>query len=230
MSAEPFVTVPNDAPEPPTAPGPARLRQQAETSETSETSPAPASVDPTPAPAPAVAGEGLLRQAYEPPKDPSPDEEVGRILPDPNEPVTLENGSKVRINPLRLREFLAMLKIVTRGAAIALGQIRLDARDEDFAQSMIAMFLFAIPEAEDEAVAFIKVMVAPAEDFGDSEAEQERRVQVQDELDTYLNSPGLDDTFTVIENIIHREGPDLRRLGKRLMSALAFAQKTGQPS
>ena len=226
MSAEQYTIDNPDFDMPgPRAPGPG-ANKVAETSETSRPHPSQP-VDPTPAPA--VAGEGLL-QAYEPPKDPSPDDEVDRLLPDPDKPVTLDDGTLVQIKPLRLREFLAMLKIVTRGAAIAMGQIRLDARDEDFMQSMIAMFLFAIPEAEEEAIDFIRIMVEPAKAYGDSDEERAQRAQDQDKLDVYLNSPSLDDTFTVIENIIHREGSDLRRLGKRLTSALAFAQKTGQSS
>jgi hypothetical protein len=140
--------------------------------------------------------------------------------------VELANGSQVRIKPLKLREFLAMLKIVTRGAAMAMGSVRLDTNDEDFAQSLISLFLFAIPEAEDEAVDFIRLMVEPA---GGPYAEGEREA-AENKLFEDLDNPELEDIVTIVEGVIQREGKDLRALGKRLSTMLEVARKTGQVS
>lgn len=168
--------------------------------------------------------EESVADDYVEPKDPLPEQDIERLVPDENAVVTLANGREVKIAALRLREFLALLKIVTRGAAMALGSVRLDTNDEDFGQSMIAMFFFAIPEAEDEACDFVRIMVKPAEKFETREAE----IAAAQELDAELENPELDDLFTVIETVINREGSDLRRLGKRLGKALEFARKTGQ--
>ena len=164
-------------------------------------------------------------ETYEAPAQPTPAEDVQRLLPDPHEPVELINGSRVRIKPLRLREFLAMLKIVTRGAAMAMGSVRLDTNDDDFAQSLISLFLFAIPEAEEEAVDFIRLMVEPVGPFADGEREAAENKLFED-----LDNPELEDIVTIVEGVVQREGKDLRALGKRLGTMLEVAKKTGQVS
>jgi hypothetical protein len=173
----------------------------------------------------AASKEDAPEEAYEAPAQPKPAEDVQRLLPDPSAPVELANGSKVRIKSLKLREFLAMLKIVTRGAAMAMGSVRLDTNDEDFAQSLISLFLFAIPEAEEEAVDFIRLMVEPVGPFADGEREAAEAKLFED-----LDNPELEDIVTIVEGVIQREGKDLRALGKRLSAMLEVAKKTGQVS
>jgi hypothetical protein len=160
--------------------------------------------------------------AYDPPDDPTPEEDVERLLPKRGEPFPLESGMRVVINPLKLRGFLAMLKIITRGASVLMGEIRLNTGDEDFMQSMMKLFVFAIPESPDEVSDFLYVMVSPAEKFDDPEKQAEAQKALAYEFD----DPDLGDVITIAEMIIRTEGADLRRLGKRLQSALAFAQKT----
>jgi hypothetical protein len=164
-----------------------------------------------------------------PASDPTPDQDVERILPGPGEPLTLSSGITVEVKPLKLRGFLSMLKIITRGAAVALGGLRLDTNDEDFVQNMLSLFIFAIPEADDEVIDFVRVMVAPWPKDSDGDPLNSGLLQDKsNELWAEFDDPELEDIFSVIEVIIHREGSDLRRLGKRMASALAFAQKTGQ--
>lgn len=160
----------------------------------------------------------------EEPSDPQPSEDIERLLPSPGDPFTLADGTRVVANELKLKEFLGLLKIVTRGAAIALGEVRLDATDEAFSQSLISLFLFAIPEAEEEAADFLRLMVRPAGPFKNREDEQAANAS----LDLLMLNPDLEDLFTIIEIVINNEGKDLRRLGKRLGKALEFAQRTGQ--
>jgi hypothetical protein len=163
---------------------------------------------------------------FEPPADPIPAEDIERLLPGPGEPFALEDGTMVIANELRLKEFLQLLKIVTRGAAIALGEVRLNTNDADFAQSLISLFIFAIPEAEDEAADFLRMMVRPAGPFPGKDEE----TAAKNHLNDLMENPDLEDMFSIIEIVITNDGKDLRRLGKRLTSALAFAQKTGQIS
>lgn len=158
------------------------------------------------------------------PSDPSPEEDIERLLPSPGEPFQLASGDFVILNDLKLKGFLAMLKIVTRGAALALSEVRLNVNDEAFGESLMTLFLFAIPEAEAEAADFLRVMIRPAGPFEDQDARQ----QAEASLDAQMMDPDLEDVFTIIGLVIRNEGSDLRRLGKRLTSAMAFAQKTGQ--
>ena len=169
---------------------------------------------------------GAAEPPFEPPSDPNPDEDVERLLPSPGEPFPLVDGTQVIANDLRLKEFLGLLKIVTRGAAVALGEVRLNTNDEEFAQSLVSLFIFAIPEAEEEAADFLRMMVRPAGPFESPEAE----ARAQADLDALMINPDLEDMFSIIEVVITTEGKDLRRLGKRLGKALEFAQRTGQVS
>lgn len=170
---------------------------------------------------PEAAGE-----PFEPPSDPTPDEDIERLLPTPGAPFTLSDGTLVLANELRLKEFLALLKIVTRGAAVALGEVRLNTTDADFSQSLISLFIFAIPEAEEEAADFLRLMVRPVGPF----ASPDEEIAARAKLDGLMINPDLEDLFSIIEVVVVTEGKDLRRLGKRLTKALEFAQKTGQVS
>lgn len=178
----------------------------------------------TPVSAPVTVPSTDTTESYEEPADPSPGEEIERLVPSPGEPFELSDGTKVVANELRLREFLGLLKIVTRGAALAMNEVRLNTNDDDFAQSLISLFIFAIPEAEDEAADFVRMMVRPAGPFDDAKDEAAARTA----LDEHMVNPDLEDLFSIIEIVITNEGKDLRRLGKRLGKALEFAQKTGQ--
>lgn len=154
-----------------------------------------------------------------------PSEDVERLLPDPNEPFALEDGTMVVARHLKLREFLAMLKIVTRGASMALSQIRLDINDPNFQQTLITMFLFAIPEAPDEASEFVRAVIDPAVPPGGWKTPEDS-VAAETHLDELMFNPDLGDLIGVIETVIRKEGPDIRRLGKRLTDAMTLAQRT----
>lgn len=173
---------------------------------------------------PPETGSVAPKAEYVPPSTPSPAEDIERLVPDPTAPFALESGTLVRTKPLKLREFLSLLKIVTRGAAMAMGSVSLNTNDEDFMQSMVSLFIFAIPEAEEEACDFIRMMVEPASKFDSPDAKATAEADLWDEL----SNPGLEDLITIIETVVRREGKDLRSLGKRLSSMFAVAQKTGQ--
>lgn len=166
--------------------------------------------------------------AQQAPAPPSPEEDVQRLLPDPNLPFALADGTQVVARHLRLREFLSMLKIITRGASMALGSVPLNVNDENFASSLVSLFIFAIPEAEDEAVDFVRKIVDPAPPQGGWGRDDNARIQAESVLDSTLANPDLEDMLSIIETVIRKEGPDLRRLGKRLQDAMTFMQRTGQ--
>src|SRR4051812_355314 len=93
--------------------------------------------------------------------------ETERLDPQPV-PGRFKSGTEFDVEPLKLRQFLALLRILTRGAGAALSMGGLSSRDtEDFARQLMAMLLFAIPEAEEETIMFIKSMVRPKLPKGD---------------------------------------------------------------
>lgn len=156
---------------------------------------------------------------------PTAAEDVQRLVPDPNLPFPLADGTMVVARHLRMREFLAMLKIVTRGASMAMGSVSLDIGDENFNQSLIMLFIFAIPEAPDEAADFVRTIIDPAPPDGGWPSTQEM-VAAESHLDELMGNPDLGDLVDVIETVVRKEGPDIRRLGKRLTDAMALMQRT----
>lgn len=152
-----------------------------------------------------------------------PRDETERLDPQPIE-LRLASGTEFDLEPLKLRQFLRLLRIVTRGAADVLDQAELDFNDpQGFVQTFLGMVLFSIPEAEEESIDFIKSMVKPKKLSGDTKTDLMRIQSLADELD----NPELEDTLTIIQAVIEREAEDLRALGKRLGAMFAVAQKMG---
>jgi len=145
---------------------------------------------------------------------------------------TLSNGLEVDVQPLKTRQFFRLLKIITRGAAPILGEMTgglLSGNDEDVAGSLIGLIVFAIPEAENEAIEFLNSMILPSDlESSRDKGAQARNNDRYDKLAEAMLNPELDDTIGLIELIIRREASDLTALGKRLVSMLALAEKTGQ--
>ena len=173
---------------------------------------------------PAVAEATEAQTPVEP--DPARDE-AERLEPENTGPIVLESGTEVEVVPLRLRETMKLLKIVTRGAGSVLEQLMGELDMEDpaaFAQTLGALVIMSIPEAENEAVAFIQAMVVPANK--DALTAQER-VELTQKINNELENPDLNDTISIIERVIRRESEDIRNLGKRISAAFKVAGKVG---
>ena len=139
-------------------------------------------------------------------------------------PFTLSNGMEFELRPLKLREFLKLLKIVTRGGASVLGQIDLNFNDTDaFIADFLAVILFAVPEAEEEVVEFLSAVCKPTALTGDAKKDQEVLMQAY----AYFENPELEDVVDILTLLVKTEGADLAALGKRVASMLTVAQKMG---
>ncbi len=155
-----------------------------------------------------------------------PRDETDRLDPTPTE-MKLASGTEFDLEPLKLRQFLRLLRIVTRGAADVLDTANIDFEDpQSFVQTFLGMVLFSIPEAEEETIDFIKSMVKPKNLTGDPNKDL---IKVQ-ELAQELDNPDLEDTVTIVQVIVENEAEDLRALGKRLSTMFKVAQKLGATS
>jgi hypothetical protein len=139
------------------------------------------------------------------------------------EPTTVElsDGREVDIQRLKTRQLFKLLKIVTRGGADLVGNLRLpDSSDDtsEFTTQLLALVAFSIPEAEDEAIEFIQSMVLPVgtDLKPKNRAAREANQELFDELSTFLANPEIEDTIAIIEAIVRIESKDIQRLGKRL--------------
>lgn len=174
----------------------------------------------TRAPKQRVEAEDQTEIVPDPPRD-----EVERIEPDVTGPVTLVNGLEVEIVPLKLRETMKLLKIVTRGAGGVLESLMGDLDMDDpiaFAQTFGALIVMSIPEAENEAVEFINAMVLPA---GFDAMPQQEKIDTLTALAEELVNPELDDVITIVERVVRRESEDIRNLGKRISTAFKMTRK-----
>lgn len=166
--------------------------------------------------------------------DPTPSEdqltvqshdELDRLDPLP-EKLVLKCGLEFEVQPLKLRQFLALLRIVTRGATGVLATGGLSSRDgDDFARQLLTMLVFAIPEAEQETVEFIKTVTKPVL-TGNPEAD----IDIQAQFDVELDDPELEDILLIAQAVVQNEADDLRSLGNRLKSMLKTAEKMGLTS
>jgi hypothetical protein len=180
---------------------------------------------PEPVFVPSVAEQAAAQTPVVP--DP-PRDEAERIEPDVTGPVLLQSGKQVEIVPLKLRETMKLLKIVTRGAGPVLEQLMggMDLNDAGaFAQTLGALIVMSIPEAENEAVEFIQSMVRPA---GFDSLPQDQKIAQLNALMVELINPELEDVISIIERVVRRESEDIRNLGKRLSAAFKIGQKVGE--
>lgn len=139
----------------------------------------------------------------------------------------LSSGTEVEIMPLKLRQFLKFLRILTSGASDIWGDMRLSTNDEgQFMAGLFGLAVFAIPQAENETVDFLKSMVKPAYlPEGADKAAQQVRLEAWGQLSVELENPELEDTLDLIQAIIEAEASDLMALGKRLRRMFTMVRK-----
>jgi hypothetical protein len=147
--------------------------------------------------------------------------------------VTLDSGTKVRLLPLKARQFFKLLRIVTHGAGGMLFNVKFSGDDtpEEFGAKLVAVLGYAIPDADEEVFDFLLSMVEPVDlktGRNLNKQDKETNEKLKEEIFDELYNPELEDMVTLIEAIVKREAEDLQALGKRLMALFSLAQKTGQ--
>lgn len=161
--------------------------------------------------------------------------ELDALDPVPEE-IKLTSGTTVVVQRLRARQFFKLLRILTHGALPLVSDGSLFQLDPDsdpgvFVTRLLSLVVLAIPDAEDETIAFLKAMCQPAgliQRRNLSKPEFARNTALSDQLDAELENPELDDLVTLVEAIVRREAGDIQALGKRLLAMFKLAEKTGQ--
>lgn len=166
--------------------------------------------------------------------------ELDRLAPEPLE-LTLQSGSVVLVDRLKTRQMFALLRILTHGGASMISMLDFSDIDADeFAGRIIGVLLFAVPDAPEETIQFVRSMVHPKDEDsiiirpsqykldGKGEPTKEVLYDADRRLTLELANPELDDTVSVIEAVIQREAPDIKALGRRLQQTWNLMVKTGQ--
>lgn len=138
------------------------------------------------------------------------EKDLEAILPQPGEPFEIgaASGSPVlvRVNRLKTREFLALMRAITRGVGPGLSHLTLAGSEDEQVAEMLGIVVMAIPEAGDDFVEFVQtVTVAVGKDDA-------QRVQQE------LRNPEIDDTLRIIEQVVTQEIDDLQALLGKVQS------------
>lgn len=151
------------------------------------------------------------------------DNELERLVPTPGEPIELDDGTLVKIRPLKLKELFAALKIITRGSAMSMGSMGFNALQnsgDQFADTLIALLINAFPEADVEVAEFLRVVVDPVAPKGKWE-DAEAELAAEQHLDNLLlENPDIGDAIAIISAVIYAESRDIQRLGKKIQNAV----------
>lgn len=144
-------------------------------------------------------------------------------------PVVLVSGLEIKVERLKTRATMSLLKILTRGAGSVLGELSMsaDTSAEDFTGQLIGAVILSIPEAEDETIDFINRMVVPAglkEGRRLSEKDLMANAELDERLRKELDDPELEDLVTIVTEIVTNEAPNILALGKRLAVLLKAQQ------
>jgi len=161
----------------------------------------------------------------------SPVDELTALDPVPDV-LTLADGRQVRVVPLHTRQVFKLFRIIAAGAGAAIGGLRLDP-DEDtgvFLEKFAVAVLTALPEAEQQTIDFLQSMVEPVglrKSRAPNRADREHDEALWQALFEHFDNPPPEDTVTLIEAIVRRDGADLQALGKRLAAMFRLAQRMG---
>lgn len=155
------------------------------------------------------------------------------VILDEGDIIKLSTGFKVQVLPLKSRQFLKLLRIVTHGAGGLLMNINFSGDDtpEQFGAKLLALIGYAVPDAEDEVIEFLlSITRADGTKSGRRLTKEEKKAneELAEQLFDELDNPELEDLLDIIEAIVKREAGDLQALGKRLMAMFELAKKTGQ--
>ena len=159
-------------------------------------------------------------------------DEMSAIMPEDMR-VKLSSGTFVLLEPLKMRQFFRLMRIITHGAGPAISRLNIDVTNtvEQFTTQLVTLVLFSIPDAEQETIDFLMSMVKPdglIENRALNKADRERNSELIENLRVELDNPEPEDFVTLIEAIVKREAEDLQALGKRVVKMFQTAQKVGE--
>lgn len=161
------------------------------------------------------------------------------IIDAPPNAFTFASGFEAEVVPMKTRQLFRLVRILTQGAGLAmstdidLGRLfgSLGEDEGSGIESIVALLVFAIPEAEDASIDFLESMVRPANLHAGrllSDKQREENAELWAQLAEELFNPEMEDLVGLVEIIVQQEAPSLASLGKRLMTTLELMQKTGQ--
>lgn len=150
------------------------------------------------------------------------------IVGEPSTAVTLKSGTQVDIQEVRLLQMCALIQILTDGAEDRLMSLEYDPEretDDEFLRKLLVTLALAVPKAGPQAAAFIRSVAEPhgLRTGYLTKSDKLHNDTLRNQLRTELENPRLQDTLRIMREVIRRETPNLRELGKELASMLPSA-------
>lgn len=140
---------------------------------------------------------------------PVPDIDV-ILLPTPE---TLEiDGIPAKVNRLKSREFLTLIRVMTKGLGPGIRDVRFTGSEEEMGVQMTALLILAIPSAIDEFGQFL-LSVVDAKDPSD-----------RGRLHDAMVNPDIEVLLNVITILVEQEKDDFASLVGKARAALAKIQ------
>jgi hypothetical protein len=165
---------------------------------------------------------------------PEEESELDRLDPQSAE-VKLVSGFPVEVVRLRTRQLFRLMRILTKGAGPALGQLNFGQEQKEFGAQLLGIIILAIPDAEQETIGFLQSMAKPGGLVDKppaqlSKAEAKGNEELFARFSEEMFNPELEDTIALLEVIVANEAPDLQALGKKLQHLWTVARKAvGSP-
>lgn len=135
-------------------------------------------------------------------KTETPEEQVDLEAIVPEEFRITVNGIDCRVKRLKTKEFLSLMRVLTKGIGAGLGDVSLDFTDgETVARDLSALMLLALPGATEEFTLFLSGIVEPVD--------PEKTIEVNRYL---YDNPEVEDLLNVFEAVATQERHDLAGL------------------
>jgi hypothetical protein len=139
--------------------------------------------------------------------------------------VTLSNGHRLPLRQLKAKQLFVLMRIITRGGFQLVPTLLAGMgtwTPAEFANQLIALTVWAVPEAPEATLEFLRTMV-------DFPVNEEGNLTEQGKEDVnLLVDPEMEDVVEIITAIVMENKDDLVSLGKKMRSAMEVMKKTGQ--
>lgn len=139
--------------------------------------------------------------------------------------VTLSNGHRLPLRQLKAKQLFVLMRIITRGGFQLVPQLLTGMgmwTPTEFANQLIALLVWAVPEAPEATFEFLRTMIEfPLDEQGQLTEQGKEDVNL-------LVDPEMEDVVEIITTIVMDNKDDLVSLGKKMRSALDVMRKTGQ--
>jgi hypothetical protein len=128
----------------------------------------------------------------------------------------LVEGIPCTVRRLKAKEFFALLRVLTNGMGSGIERVNFGAGEDEMRGQFLGLFLAAVPNASEEFVDFLKLVVEPKDS------------KRQGDLNKAMANPELETVMDVLTVVAEQEAPDLQALLGKAQAALKKIQSVYQ--